>query len=342
MTINRQIILSEYPKGMPQAEHLPLREGAIPTPQDGQVLIKTIYLSLDPYMRGRMSPAKSYAASVELGDVMQGATVGQVVESRLEGYEAGDYVLGFGGWQEYSVQGKAMLRKLDPKQAPISTAVGVLGMPGFTAYAGLLEIGQPKEGETVVVSAASGAVGQVVGQIAKLKGCRVVGVAGAPDKCQHVVEAYGFDACVNYKDEDFDAQLKAACPDGIDIYFENVGGKVFDAVMKQVNDFARIPLCGRIAHYNDTEAPQGPDQLPAFLTKLLVKRILIKGFIQFDYAHLMKDFVSDMSTWMQAGKIQYQEDIVQGLENTVDAFQGLLTGRNRGKLLVQVSEDPTR
>ena len=215
-------------------------------------------------------------------------------------------------------------------------------MPGFTAYAGLLEIGQPKEGETVVVSAASGAVGQVVGQIAKLKGCRVVGVAGAPDKCQHVVEAYGFDACVNYKDEDFDAQLKAACPDGIDIYFENVGGKVFDAVMKQVNDFARIPLCGRIAHYNDTEAPQGPDQLPAFLTKLLVKRILIKGFIQFDYAHLMKDFVRDMSTWMQAGKIQYQEDIVQGLENTVDAFQGLLTGRNRGKLLVQVSEDPTR
>ncbi len=342
MTTNRQIILAKRPTGMPGDENLKLQEGSVPEVGEGQVLVRTIYLSLDPYMRGRMSPAKSYAASVELGDVMQGGTVGQIVESRLEGYEAGDYVLGFGGWQEYSVQGKEMLRKLDPKQVPISTALGVLGMPGFTAYAGLLEIGQPKEGETVVVSAASGAVGQIVGQIAKIKGCRVVGVAGAPDKCQHVVDTYGFDACVNYKDDDFEAQLKAACPNGIDVYFENVGGKVFDAVMKLVNDFARIPLCGRIAHYNDTEAPQGPDQLPAFLTKLLVKRVLIKGFIQFDYAHLMKDFVRDMSTWMQAGKIQYQEDVVEGLENTVDAFQGLLQGRNRGKLLVRVSEDTSR
>ncbi|MDX1803496.1 MAG: NADP-dependent oxidoreductase [Alcanivorax sp.] len=342
MSVNRHIILAQHPVGMPTSDDLPLRQGEMPSPGEGEVLIRTIYLSLDPYMRGRMSPAKSYAAGVQPGEVMQGATVGQVIESRLDGYDVGDYVLAFGGWQEYSVQGKDMLRKLDPKQAPISTAVGVLGMPGFTAYAGLLEIGQPKEGETVVVSAASGAVGQVVGQIAKLKGCRVVGVAGAPDKCQHVVQAYGFDACVNYKDDDFEAQLEAACPDGIDIYFENVGGKVFEAVMKRVNDFARIPLCGRIAHYNDTEAPAGPDQLPAFLTKLLVKRVLIKGFIQFDYAYLMKDFVRDMGSWMQQGKIHYQEDIVDGLENTVDAFQGLLQGRNRGKLLVRVSEDPTR
>ena len=342
MTSNRQIILANHPVGMPTAEDLPLQKSALPELQDGQLLMKNIYLSLDPYMRGRMSKAKSYAAGVPLGTAMQGGTVGQVVSSKLDGFAEGDFVLGFGGWQDYAVQDKTTLRKLDPSQAPISTALGVLGMPGFTAYAGLLEIGQPKEGETVVVSAASGAVGQVVGQIAKLKGCRVVGVAGAEDKCRHVVEAYGFDACVNYKDDDFETRLAEACPNGIDIYFENVGGKVFDAVMKLVNDFARIPLCGRIAHYNDTEAPQGPDQLSAFLTKLLVKRVLIKGFIQFDYAHLMKDFVKDMSSWMQAGKIQYQEDVVDGLENAVEAFQGLLEGRNRGKLLVRISEDPTR
>lgn len=339
MTINRRVILAHHPEGMPNQEDLPLENGERPAPGGGQLLMKTIYLSLDPYMRGRMSPAKSYAAGVEPGQVMVGATVGQVVESRLEGYQPGDYVLGYGGWQEYSLEDSRMLRKLDPQQAPISTALGVLGMPGFTAYAGLLEIGQPQPGETVVVSAASGAVGQVVGQIARLKGCRVVGVAGAEDKCRHVVQAYGFDACVNYKDDDFFEQLKAACPDGIDVYFESVGGKVFDAATALLNDFARIPLCGRIAHYNDTQASAGPDRLPGFVTQLLIKRILIKGFIQFDYAHLMPDFVRDMAAWLAAGEIAYQEDVVDGLENAVDAFQGLLQGRNRGKLLVRVSED---
>ena len=342
MTTNRQIILAKRPTGMPGDENLKLQEGAVPEVGEGQVLVRTIYLSLDPYMRGRMSAAKSYAASVEEGSVMEGATVGQVVESRSGDFKQGDYVLCPGGWQEYSVNSPKAMRKLDPAQAPISTAVGVLGMPGFTAYVGLDEIGKPQKGETVVVSAAAGAVGQVVGQIAKLKGCRVVGVAGAEDKCKHVVGAYGFDACVNYKDADFRDQLKKACPDGIDVYFENVGGETFDAVMELVNDFARIPVCGRIAHYNDTAMPEGPDRLPGFMGKVLVKRLLIKGFIQFDYIHRQGDFLKDMPVWIREGKVKYQEDVVEGLENVVRAFQGLLQGKNRGKLLIQVGDDPTK
>jgi len=342
MTTNRQIILAKRPTGMPGDDNLKLQEGTVPEVGEGQVLVRTIYLSLDPYMRGRMSAAKSYAASVEEGAVMEGATVGQVVESRSGDFKQGDYVLCPGGWQEYSVNSPKAMRKLDPAQAPISTAVGVLGMPGFTAYVGLDEIGKPQKGETVVVSAAAGAVGQVVGQIAKLKGCRVVGVAGAEDKCKHVVGAYGFDACVNYKDADFRDQLKKACPDGIDVYFENVGGETFDAVMELVNDFARIPVCGRIAHYNDTALPEGPDRLPGFMGKVLVKRLLIKGFIQFDYINRQGDFLKDMPTWISEGKVKYQEDVVEGLENTVSAFQGLLQGKNRGKLLIQVGDDPTK
>lgn len=341
MTTNRQIILAKRPVGMPDDSNLVLQEGTVPEVGDGQVLVRTLYLSLDPYMRGRMSAAKSYAASVEEGSVMEGATVGQVVESRSSDFQPGDYVLARGGWQEYSVEPGKHLRKLDPAQAPISTAVGVLGMPGFTAYVGLAEIGKPQKGETVVVSAAAGAVGQVVGQIAKIHGCRVVGVAGKPDKCERVVEAYGFDACVNYNDEDFETQLANACPNGIDVYFENVGGKVFEAVLKHVNDFARIPVCGRIAHYNDTELPSGPDHLPGFMGKVLVNRLLIKGFIQFDYIHRAADFQRDMSAWVREGKVKYQEDVVEGLENAVDAFQGLLQGRNRGKLLIRVSDDPS-
>jgi len=342
MTTNRQIILAKRPTGMPGDDNLQLQEGTAPEVGEGQVLVRTIYLSLDPYMRGRMSAAKSYAASVEEGSVMEGATVGQVVESRSGDFKQGDYVLCPGGWQEYSVNEPKAMRKLDPAQAPISTAVGVLGMPGFTAYVGLDEIGKPQKGETVVVSAAAGAVGQVVGQIAKLKGCRVVGVAGAEDKCKHVVGAYGFDACVNYKDADFREQLAKACPDGIDVYFENVGGETFDAVMELVNDFARIPVCGRIAHYNDTSMPEGPDRLPGFMGKVLVKRLLLKGFIQFDYINRQGYFRTDMPAWIRDGKVKYQEDVVDGLENAVSAFQGLLQGKNRGKLLIQVGDDPTK
>ena len=339
---SREVRLKTRPVGLPKESDFELAEVTVGAPGEDEVLIRNLYMSVDPYMRGRMSAAKSYAASVEEGSVMEGATVGQVVESRSGDFKQGDYVLCPGGWQEYSVNSPKAMRKLDPAQAPISTAVGVLGMPGFTAYVGLDEIGKPQKGETVVVSAAAGAVGQVVGQIAKLKGCRVVGVAGAEDKCKHVVGAYGFDACVNYKDADFREQLAKACPDGIDVYFENVGGETFDAVMELVNDFARIPVCGRIAHYNDTAMPEGPDRLPGFMGKVLVKRLLIKGFIQFDYIHRQGDFLKDMPVWIREGKVKYQEDVVEGLENAVSAFQGLLQGKNRGKLLIQVGDDPTK
>lgn len=342
MTANQQIILAQRPVGMPDESNLQLADAPMPEPADGQVLIQNIYLSLDPYMRGRMSAAKSYAQPVAEGAVMEGQTVARVLMSRHANYAEGDYVLAAGGWQTYAVQDARALRKLDPDDAPISTALGVLGMTGFTAYVGLDEIGKPQPGETVVVSAASGAVGQVVGQIAKIKGCRVVGIAGAEDKCAHIVDAYGFDAGVNYKAADFREQLAAACPDGIDVYFENVGGNVLDAALELVNDFARIPVCGRIAHYNDTEAPAGPDRMPALVTQILVNRLHMEGFLQFDYAHRQADFQRDMSAWIRSGKVQYQEDIVVGLENAVSAFQGLLIGTNRGKLLIRVSEDPTR
>lgn len=342
MEQNQRIILSKRPQGMPDERHLRLESEPVPSPTAGQVLLKTIYLSLDPYMRGRMSAARSYAKSVEIGEVMEGGTVSQVVASQHPDWKEGDLVLARSGWQSYALSDGQGLRRLDPAVAPISTAVGVLGMPGFTAYVGLLEIGQPKAGETVVVSAASGAVGQVVGQIAKLKGCRVVGIAGADDKCAYVVDELGFDACVNYRDDDFPAQLQAACPQGIDIYFENVGGKVLNAVIDLLNDFSRMPVCGLIAHYNDTALPAGPDQLPRLMRAVLTHRVMIRGFIQFDFAPRFPDFLRDMSGWIRSGEVKYREDIVDGLENTVSAFQGLLSGRNRGKLLIRVSPDPTR
>lgn len=341
MTQNQQYILAKRPAGMPDDSHLVLQDAPMPEAGPDEVLLKTIYLSLDPYMRGRMNDAASYAKPVGIGEVMGGGTVSEVVESHYDGLKAGDFVLSHAGWQRYAVAPGKTLRKLDPAEAPISTAVGVMGMPGFTAYVGLLDLGQPKAGETVVVSAAAGAVGQVVGQLAKIRGCRVVGVAGADDKCRQVVDTYGFDACVNYKDDDFEAQLKAACPDGIDVYFENVGGKVFDAVMKRVNEFARIPVCGRIAHYNQTELPEGPDRLIPFMGKVLVKRLMLRGFIQSDHLDRIPDFQRDMAAWIREGKLTYQEDIVDGLENAVTAFQGLLEGRNRGKMLVRVADDPT-
>lgn len=342
MEQNQRIILADRPEGMPDENHLKLESAPVPEPAEGQVLLKTIYLSLDPYMRGRMSAARSYAQAGEIGDVMEGGTVSQVVSSKNPDWQEGDLVLAHSGWQTYALSDGKRLRRLDPDNAPISTAVGVLGMPGFTAYVGLLELGQPKAGETVVVSAASGAVGQVVGQIAKIKGARVVGIAGADDKCAYIVDELGFDATVNYRDDDFTEQLKAACPNGIDVYFENVGGKVLNAVIGLLNDFSRMPVCGLIAHYNDTELPAGPDQLPRLMQTVLTRRVMMRGFIQFDFAPRFPDFLRDMSGWIRSGEVKYREDIVEGLENAVSAFQGLLTGRNRGKLLVQVSPDPTR
>ena len=340
--INRQILLHGRPDGFPSEADFRMVEAPAPEPAAGEMLVRTIYLSLDPYMRGRMNAGPSYAAPVELGDVMTGGTVGQVAASRHGGYAEGDLVLAGAGWQEYGLCDGRGVRKLDPAAAPISTALGVLGMPGLTAYVGLLEVGGLKDGDVVVVSAASGAVGAVVGQIAKIRGHRVVGVAGARKKCDYVVDELGFDACVSHRSETLAGDLQAACPDGIDLYFENVGGKVFDAVLRLLNPFARVPVCGRIASYNATLLPDGPDRVPQLMGLALVRRLMIRGFIVFDHAHLEPDFLRDVGGWIRSGELKYREDVVEGLDNAVGAFLGLLRGENFGKLLVRVSDDPTR
>jgi NADPH-dependent curcumin reductase len=328
---NRQIVLARRPQGVPRSDDFMLIESPLPRPGDGQILCRTVYLSLDPYMRGRMSEGRSYARSVEIGQVMVGGTVSEVIESRHPSFKAGDVVLGHDGWQTYAVSNGAGTRTLDPAQAPISTALGVLGMPGLTAYVGLLDIGQPRGGETVVVAAASGAVGSVVGQIAKLKGCRAVGIAGSDDKCRFVVDTLGFDACVNHRAADLAGALRQACPSGIDVYFENVGGAVLDAVLRLVNSGARIPLCGLISQYNATEAARGPDLRP-----VLVNRVTIRGFIVSDHADRQADFLRDMTRWVHEGRVRYREDVVEGLEQAPRALIGLLEGRNFGKVIVRV------
>ena len=336
-SLNRQIVLRSRPVGMPRPADFDLVESPIPAPKDGEILSRTIYLSLDPYMRGRISGARSYAQSVEPGQVIVGGTVGLVLESKHPGLAKGDIVLGHDGWQSHAVAKGAAVRKLDPRQAPVSTALGVLGMPGMTAYVGLLDIGQPRPGETVVVSAASGAVGSAVGQIARIKGARAVGIAGSQDKCDYVVRELGFDACVSYKKGDLLASLKEACPNGIDVYFENVGGDVLRAVMHLLNMNARIPLCGLISEYNATETVPGPNLRP-----LLFNRVLVKGFIVSDHLARMGEFLKDCGGWVREGRLKYREDVVTGLDRAPEAFIGLLQGKNFGKLLVRVGEDPTR
>jgi NADPH-dependent curcumin reductase CurA len=332
----RRIVLASRPVGEPQPSDFRLEDFAVPTPGAGEVLLRTLWLSLDPYMRGRMSDAPSYAKPVGVGEVMEGGTVSEVAASNNPQFAVGDIVLDRAGWQTHSVSKGAGLRKLDPKLAPVSTALGVLGMPGMTAYTGLLEIGQPKPGETVVVAAASGAVGAVVGQIARIKGARAVGIAGGPDKCRYVKEELGFDECVDHRAPDFAEKLKAACPKGIDVYFENVGGAVFDAVFPLLNPFARIPVCGLIAQYNATGLPPGPNRVPQLFRAVLTKRLTIRGFIVTDFAAKYADFLRDVSTWVEEGRIKYREDVVEGLERAPEAFMGLLKGKNFGKLLVRV------
>ena len=340
--VNRQIQLAAHPNGFPKDTDFRMVEGPVPSPDAGQMLCQTVYLSLDPYMRGRMNARLSYAKGVAVGEVMTAGTVSRVTESKLDGFAVGDFVLTGNGWQDYALSDGRGVRKLDPAEAPISTAVGVLGMPGHTAYVGLLDIGKPKASETVVVSAASGAVGAVVGQIARIKGCRVVGVAGAKEKCAYVIDELGFDACVSHQSDNLGANLEAACPDGIDVYFENVGGKVFDAVLPLLNTFARVPVCGRIANYNLTGPPPGTDQTARLMGRVLVRRLTLRGFIVFDHVDRMPDFLRDVGAWIRSGELKYREDIVEGLENAVTAFQGLFQGRNFGKLLVRVSDGPTR
>jgi NADPH-dependent curcumin reductase len=335
---NRKIVLASRPEGAPQPSNFRLEESPAPEPRDGQVLLRTLWLSLDPYMRGRMSAARSYAKPVEVGEPMVGGTVNEVVASKHPDFKPGDVVLGYAGWQDYAVSDGAGLRKLDPRRAPISTALGVLGMPGMTAYTGLLTIGQPKSGETAAVAAATGPVGSLVGQIAKIKDCRAVGIAGGKDKCRYLVDELGFDAAVDHRSKNFPDELRQACPKGIDVYFENVGGAVWDAVFPLLNDFARIPVCGLIAQYNMTELPGGPDRTPQLFRQVLTKRLTIRGFIVSDFASQAEAFGRDVSAWLTQGKIKYKEDVVEGLENAPQAFVGLLQGKNFGKLLVRVSK----
>jgi NADPH-dependent curcumin reductase CurA len=334
---NRRILLASRPEGEPKGENFRLDTAPVPQPGEGEVLIRTKWLSLDPYMRGRMSAAKSYAKPVEIGAVMEGGTVGEIVSSRNNAFREGDIVLSHSGWQDYAVSNGQGLRRLDPNTAPIQTALGVLGMPGMTAYTGLLNIGQPKEGETVVVAAATGPVGSAVGQIAKMKGARAVGIAGGPEKCRLLVEEFGFDAAIDHRAPDLPEQLAKACPKGIDVYFENVGGKVWDAVFPLLNDFARIPVCGIVSHYNDTALPPGPDRTPQLMGAVLRKRLTLRGFIVWDFASQAGEFAREMGSWVKEGRIRYREDVVDGLENAPEAFIGLLKGRNTGKLLIRVS-----
>jgi NADPH-dependent curcumin reductase CurA len=335
--MNRQVLLRRRPVGRPVADDFQIADVPVATVNDGDVLRRTIYLSLDPYMRGRMSDAPSYAAPVALGGVMVGRTVSQVIESKNAKFKPGEFVATNDGWQQFGVSGGNDLQRLNLELGPISTALGILGMPGMTAYVGLLDIGQPKRGETVVVSAASGAVGSVVGQIARIKGCRSVGVAGGREKCAYVVGELGLDACVDHKRDDLPDQLAAACPNGIDVYFDNVGGPVLKAVLRLINQNARIPLCGVIADYNATEPPPGPNLRP-----ILTKRATIKGFIISDHGDRAPAFLAECAGWLTEGKLKYREDIVEGIENAPAAILKLFDGRNFGKLLVRVAPDPTR
>lgn len=341
MPENRQILLASRPRGEPTPENFRLVEAEVANPGPGQMLLRVIYLSLDPYMRGRMNAGKSYARPVEIGEVMEGRTVSQVVASNLPQFRPGDFVFAPTGWQEYALSTGEGVRTLDANLRPLSYALGVLGMPGLTAYTGLLNIGQPKAGETLVVAAASGAVGSVVGQIGRIKGCRVVGIAGSAEKCRCVKEELGFDECLNHHDTNLAEQLAAACPRGIDIYFENVGGAVLEAVLPLLNNFARVPVCGLIAHYNSAEPPPGPNLLPPAMLQILTKRLTFRGFIVWDFAAQFPDFLREMTTWLREGRVHYKEDVTHGLENAPRELIGLLKGKNFGKKLIQVSPDPT-
>nr|WP_321982172.1 NADP-dependent oxidoreductase [uncultured Cohaesibacter sp.] len=336
---NRQFILNERPVGAPDENTLKLVSNTIPEPGEGEMLLRTVYLSLDPYMRGRMSAAKSYSDPVEIGDPMVGGTVARVVKSNLDGFAEGDWVLSYSGWQDYALSDGTMVTNMGPNPEAPSWALGALGMPGMTAYTGLLQIGDPKPGETVVVAAATGGVGANVGQIAKIKGARAVGIAGGKEKCDYAVKELGFDACIDRKADDFAEQLAAACPDGIDVYFENVGGDVFKAVVPLLNTGARIPLCGVIAQYNSTSAPEGPDMSGALMAQFLTRRVTVRGFIVFqDFGHLYPEFAADMTRWVKEGKIKYREHLVDGLEKAPQAFLDLLEGRNFGKMVIKVGE----
>jgi NADPH-dependent curcumin reductase CurA len=334
---NKRILLARRPEGAPKSADFRSEESPIPAPKEGEVLLRILYLSLDPYMRGRMNAGRSYARPVEVGEIMEGATVAEVAESRNSGFAKGDVVLSYSGWQAYALSDGRDLRKLDAGAVPVTTALGVLGMPGFTAYAGLLTIGRPKPGETVVVAAATGPVGATVGQIAKIKGARAVGIAGGAAKCEFAVKELGFDACLDHHAADLPQRLAEACPKGIDVYFENVGGKVWDAVFPLLNDFARVPVCGLIAQYNAGGSVPGPDRLPLVMREVLSRSLTIRGFIQREFVDQRRDFHREMAQWIREGRVKYREDIIDGLDRAPEGLIGLLQGKNFGKLIVRVA-----
>lgn len=334
----QRIVLASRPHGEPTADNFRLESLPLPVPADGELLLRVLYLSLDPYMRGRMNDRKSYVPPLQIGETMDGGTVAQVVQSRHGDYQPGDIVLSHSGWQTHALATPGqILRRLHPADAPISTALGVHGMPGFTAWSALEEIGKPKPGETLVVAAASGPVGGTVGQIARIRGARAVGIAGGAKKCAFVRDELHFDAVVDHHAPDFAARLQAACPGGIDVYFENVGGAVWDAVMPLLNEFARVPVCGLVAHYNDTTLPPGPDRTSLLMATILSRSLTVRGFIQREFAHRYPQFLAEMGDWLRTGKVRYREDIIDGLEHAPAAFARMLRGGNFGKLLVRVA-----
>lgn len=338
-TTNRQIKLASRPTGEPKPENFDMATSDIPAPKDDEMLLRTVYLSLDPYMRGRMSDAKSYADPLEVGDVMMGATVAQVVESNIDNFAAGDLVVSNSGWQDYSVSNGEGVVKLDKDMANPSYGLGVLGMPGFTGYMGLTDIGKPQKGETLVVAAATGPVGATVGQVGNQYGLRTVGIAGGADKCEFAVRELGFDVCIDHKADDFAEQLKNACPDGIDIYYENVGSKVFDAVMPLLNAHARIPVCGLVSQYNATDLPEGKDRLGMLMGLILRQRLTVKGFIIFEeYGDHFPEFLETMGKWVESGAVKTKEHITDGLNNAPDAFVKMLNGENFGKTVIKVAD----
>ena len=332
--INRQILLVKRPIGIPDESCFKLVTSSIPTPANGQLLLRTRFLSVDPYMRGRMNDRKSYVPPFQLNEVLNGGVVAEVIESKSNNFVKEDYVVGNLGWQDYSIAGEKEVRKINPEIAPVSTALGVLGMPGLTAYFGFLDIGKPKQDETVVVSGAAGAVGTVVGQIAKIHGCRVVGIAGSEKKTKYLIDELGFDFAINYRTvSDLKKELNEVCPDGVDIYFDNVGGDISDAVLSLINNNARIVLCGQISLYNEKHIPMGPRIQP----QLLTHSAMMKGFIVRNYADRFDEGLSQLAVWLKEKKLKYAENIVEGLENTPNAFIGLFAGENLGKQIVKVS-----
>ena len=336
---NRQIKLASRPNGEPKANNFEMASADLPTPKDNEMLLRTVYLSLDPYMRGRMSDAKSYADPLEVGDVIMGATVAQVVESNIDKFAKGDLVVSNSGWQDYSVSTGEGVLKLDKNMANPSYGLGVLGMPGFTGYMGLTDIGKPQKGETLVVAAATGPVGATVGQVGKHYGVRSIGVAGGKEKCDFAVNELGFDICIDHHADDFADQLKAACPDGIDIYYENVGGKVFDAVMPLLNAHARIPVCGLVSQYNLTELPDGKDRISILMGLILRQRLTVKGFIIFEeYGDHFPKFLKTMGEMLASGEVKTKEHMVDGLDQAPDAFVGMLNGDNFGKTVIKVAD----